>query len=219
MSVTIRPLEESDLVESSELHRELLDAEFLARCGPQFLRCYHRAWIASPYGIALAAIEPSGRVVGVLLGALRPEAHYRSILRRHGLALSFWLIVQAVAHPNFASELVATRFRRYVSRLWRIVKSYVRRRPIEHHRPQVMLVGEVVHLMVHADTQGRGVGRKLLSEVTEAARGAGLSELVLVTPTDLTSARDFYEHLGWELDGEIGSRSGERFVRYRSPLR
>jgi hypothetical protein len=42
--------------------------------------------------------------------------------------------------------------------------------------------------------------------------------MVLVTPPDL-AARGFYEHLGWIADGEMTSKSGEPFVRYRFALR
>lgn len=216
MSVTISSLERSDLSVTAALHRELLDTEFLSRCGSGFLRHYHRAWIASPDGIGLCAKDASGTVLGVLLGALHPESHYRAMLRHDGLALAGWLGVRAMTHPSFAYELLATRARRYSSRLWRIARSRLRR-PQGTRRPPSVAVGEVVHLMVHPDTRGQGIGRRLLDEMAGAARAAGCKELILVTPTDLQSARSFYEHLGWQQAGEVG-KAGERFVRYRMPL-
>jgi GNAT superfamily N-acetyltransferase len=78
-------------------------------------------------------------------------------------------------------------------------------------------VGEVTHLMVSPEAQGKGVGRLLVEEAERIARGSGLDELVLVTPPDLP-ARQFYEHLGWQDCGEVRSRSGEVFVRYRVTL-
>ena len=77
--------------------------------------------------------------------------------------------------------------------------------------------GEITHLMVQQGLRGGGVGRALLEEARRAGQRAGLDEFVLVTPPDLV-ARDFYEHLGWRFAGELTSRSGEPFVRYRWPL-
>jgi hypothetical protein len=50
------------------------------------------------------------------------------------------------------------------------------------------------------------------------ARAGGRDDMVLVTPPEL-AARGFYERLGWIADGEMTSKSGEPFVRYRFALR
>ena len=232
--VNVRPLRGDDIATSSRIHHEVLDAEFLARCGEAFLRCYQRAWVESPDGIALAAIDESGRVVGALLGAMRPERHFRAMVLRHGPALAFLLLAHAVRHPRFARELVATRTLRYGRGLLRILGSSGQRRD-RHPAPRMPVpatdatsteldataqprVGEVTHLMVRADARGGGVGRALLLEARRAAQSADLDELVLVTPPDL-AARGFYEHLGWQPCGALTSRSGEQFFRYNWPLR
>jgi len=78
-------------------------------------------------------------------------------------------------------------------------------------------LGELTHLFVQPDSRRLGIGRALVEAAVETARAAGVGELVLVTPPDF-AARDFYEHLGWSADGEISSRSGEIFIRYRLSL-
>jgi len=219
--VKVRPLRGDDIATSSRIHLEVLDAEFLARCGGAFLRCYQRAWVESPDGIALAAIDEGGRVVGALLGAIRPESHFRAMVLRHGPALAFWLLAQAVTHPRLARELVATRALRYVRGLLRMLDATATgldATAIALDGTGQPRVGEVTHLMVRADARGSGVGRALLQEARRAAQGADLDELVLVTPPDLAS-RGFYEHLGWQCGGALTSRSGEQFVRYRWALR
>ena len=233
--VKVRPLRADDIATSSRIHQEVLEAEFLARCGGGFLRCYQRAWVDSPDGIALAAIDDRGRVVGALLGAVHPERHFRAMVLRYGPALAFWLLAQAVTHPRFARELVASRVLRYVRGLLRMLDNSRQRRDRHHQAPRPPVpgsdatptaldgtsqprVGEVTHLMVRVDARGSGVGRALLDEARQAAQGANLDELVLVTLPDL-AARGFYEHLGWQRCGALTSRSGEQFVRYRWPLR
>jgi hypothetical protein len=76
--------------------------------------------VDSADAIALVAQGAKGEMIGVLLGALNPASHYRTMLRRHGLALGFWLLVRTVTHPRFALELLATRLLRYASGVLRM---------------------------------------------------------------------------------------------------
>ncbi len=195
------------------MHRDVLETQFLARCGLGFMRTYHRAWIESPRSIALAGVDERGEILGVLLGALAPAAHFRGMVRHHGLSLALGLIGFAVVRPGFARELVATRALRYVRGTARVFGS----RPALASSIATLSVGEVSHLMVKENARGAGVGRALLDEACRLGRRAGLDELQLVTPVDHPS-RTFYEHLRWRPDGELTSRSGERFIRYRLTL-
>lgn len=193
--------------------------EFLARCGPAFLRRYHQAWIQAPAAIGLAAVDADDEVVGVLLGAVDPAVHVAAMARRHGAALGVRLIVAAAGRPRLARDLVATRARRYARGLWRtLIRPRLVAAPTTGEGPgRLPGIGEITHLLVAPSQQGGGVGRALVTAAVDEARRAGLEELVLVTPPDL-QARGFYERLGWAADGEVTSRSGETFVRYRYRL-
>jgi ribosomal protein S18 acetylase RimI-like enzyme len=226
MALIVRRLHASDTASSSRLHGEVLGVEFLARLGRGFLRCYHRAWIDSPHGLALAAVDEAedAGVLGVLLGSLQPADHYRAMVRRHGPALALWLLLGSARHPAAARQLLGTRVVRYLRGLGRMLwgarpgassRAGGEGRGATERRERA--VGEVTHVMVRADAQRRGVGRLLLEEARRQAEEGGLDELVLVTPPEL-AARRFYEHLGWEPAGELRSRSGEPFVRYRLVL-
>ena len=194
--------------------------EFIARCGLPFLRRYYLGWITSPGGISLAGVGDDDRLVGVLLGALDPAVHVRAMVRRHGVALALHLAIGALRRPSLGREILATRARRYVGGVWRVLTTRGGRRPdaAVPSRADDGQVGEITHLLVDPGSQGSGLGRALVDTAIERARGAGLGAIVLVTPPDL-AARRFYERLGWHEDGEITSRSGEPFVRYRYPLR
>jgi ribosomal protein S18 acetylase RimI-like enzyme len=197
--------------------------EFLARAGRRFLRHYHRAWIDTGDAIALAATDEDGRVVGFLLGALRPAGHFRTMVRRHGADLAGALVLAALARPRLAWELFTTRLLRYARGLLRMAWSSVTGRRAVRDAPAPTVVpsrriGEVTHVLVRPDLQGSGAGRALLVEAEAAARRAGVEELVLVTPPDLAGAVGFYEHMGWQRAGELTSRSGEPFVRFRLVL-
>ncbi|HET9078295.1 MAG TPA: GNAT family N-acetyltransferase [Acidimicrobiales bacterium] len=215
----IRTLQPGDAPASAGMHLEVLSMEFLARLGPRFLTAYHRAWIRSPAGLALGAEDGSGRLVGVLLGGLDPAAHYGWVLRRSGPGLALRLAGVAVAHPVLARDLIATRAVRYARALWlHLVDRPARPGAVAAPAtPAPQRVGEITHLMVGSDGQGRGVGRALVREAEERARAARLARLVLVTPPTL-AARGFYAHLGWVEDGTLTSRSGEEFIRFRRDL-
>ncbi|HUY64508.1 MAG TPA: hypothetical protein VMV14_08345, partial [Acidimicrobiales bacterium] len=128
MTVSVRPLCRDDIATSTRLHREVLEMEFLARCGEGFLRSYHQAWVDSLDGIALAAVGQNGEIVGVLLGAVRPESHFRAMLRGHWRKLAFWMVVRVVTSPRFAKELVTTRGIRYARGLFRMLATSVQHR-------------------------------------------------------------------------------------------
>lgn len=220
----------------------MLSSEFLARCGLRFLRCYHRAWIESADAIALGAVDDRGQVVGVILGALRPEVLFRTMVRRRGVALGLLMIGQAMVDPGFARELATTRVPRYVRGIARMAarppappvrRAEVRRRATGSGDSDTLpgapdldgaragavpaRVGDVTHVMVHPGVQGRGVGRMLLEETRRTGMDAGLDELVLVTLPELPAGA-FYRRLGWLPNGSMTSGSGERFDRYRLPL-
>lgn len=212
----MRDLRPSDAGASARLHEEVLGMEFLARFGPRLLGCYHRAWIASPAGIAIGAfLPPDDRLAGVMLGATAPAAHFKAMVRHDGVRLVVAMAAGAAARPALARELVVTRAGRYARGVGRIAASALKKEGVA--APAGPRIGEVTHLMVSPAAQGGGIGRLLLSETARIAREAGVDELVLVTPPDL-AAGDFYRHLGWIPSGSVRSRSGEDFVRFRFPL-
>jgi ribosomal protein S18 acetylase RimI-like enzyme len=220
--VEVRPLQVNEVAVSARLHREVLGAEFLAGCGERFLQQYHKAWLEAPGALALAAVDRDGRIAGILLAAFQPQEHFRSMVRRRGAVLALALALHAVAHPGFGIELARTRGARYARGLFRSLRRGTpppAGPPPAEDAPAVdVRTGEVTHVMVFPGAQNRGVGRALMERATCLASQRGLGELVLVTPPE-APARGFYQHLGWNEDGTVTSRSGERFVRYRLSLR
>lgn len=222
-TTTVRDLRPEEAPLSAAIHRQVLDMEFLARFGTGFLTAYHRAWIRSPAGLALAATDAEGVVCGVMLGSLDPAAHYDWLLRRAGVGLAARMAVYSLAHPTLARDLLATRATRYARAIWVRLAAKLRRagggggNPPTESAPPRARAGEITHLMVAPEGRGGGYGRALVEETERRAAAAGVAELVLVTPPDL-DARQFYEHLGWEPTGGMTSRSGEEFIRFRRVL-
>jgi GNAT superfamily N-acetyltransferase len=213
----VRSLRRSDASVTSRIHLDVLDMEFVAKGGPGLLLAYHRAWIDSPHAIAIGALDDRGAILGALLGSVDPAAHYRFLVRRHGATLACRLLAAAVSRPAFGRELLGTRAKRYLRAVMRILTRAGRSAPRSDEVGPRGAVGEVTHVMVRRESQNSGAGRALMAEAGRRGAGAGLVELVLVTPPDLP-ATAFYEALGWRRAGEVVSRSGEPFLRYRLPL-
>jgi GNAT superfamily N-acetyltransferase len=216
--VNVRVLVDADLRDAASIHRDVLDMEFLSRLGPAFMRAYYRAWIEAPGSISLAALDDDGRLLGVLLGASEPATHVRAMVRHRGLGLGIKLVTYASFHPRLAKDLLVTRSRRYARGISRLLATRRTRAPNSQTQRAEPVVGEITHVLVRSEAQGRGVGRGLVVAAVNAARLAGVEELVLVTPPDLT-ARHFYESLGWRPEGAMQSRSGEDFLRFRFIVR
>ena len=219
-TVPVRGLRRDDVPRAVVLHQQTLGMEFISRCGAPFLRRYYVAWLQSPGGISVACVDDDDRVVGVLLGAVDPAGHIRTMVRRHGLGLAAHMAVAAVRWPALGKEVVVTRARRYAVGIWRLATTRGRRTQAAAAGPgpDDERVGEITHLVVDPSWQGKGLGRALVDTAVERARAADLDAIVLVTPPDL-AARQFYARLGWEEGAAMTSRSGEPFVRYRYPLR
>ncbi len=222
----VRPLVPGDIPRAVAIHLDVLHMEFLSRYGDAFLQRYYLAWLEADQGIALAAVDGDGALVGTLLGTLDTGRHSRDMVRRHGSALAWRLTCQAARHPTLARDLIATRGVRYLRGVGRMAAGRMRRprrsghpvpSPADDGRPPVPGVGEITHVLVDPDRQGEGIGRALMAGAVDVARAAGLGSLELVTPPDL-AARRFYEHLGWSPAGAVTSRSGESFVRFRLAL-
>jgi GNAT superfamily N-acetyltransferase len=64
--------------------------------------------------------------------------------------------------------------------------------------------GELDGLFVEPDLWRHGIGTSLVDEATQEARRKGLALTVIANP----SARDFYEHCGFSLEGRAQTRFG-----------
>lgn len=232
-AVSVRPLRPTDLPNAVTLHLQELESQFVARFGPRFLRRYYRAYLDSPYGLALAAVagDPEvpapadGAVLGVLLGAVNPRAHYAHLVRHDGPALAGRMALGALARPPLAAELLRTRGWRYARGTVRLLAnrrgpgSPRGRGPSAPESPAgPASCGEVTVVVVSPQARGRGVGRALLDAAAAAAWLGGAARLELVTLAGEGSAAAFYERLGWQRAAGVVEHAGERYMRFELAL-
>ncbi len=215
-TLRVRPLQLGDVEAAAALHSQVMGMEFISRYGPSFLRAYYQAWLDAPGSIAIVAADDDGDVVGALLGEVDPGVHVRWMLRHRGLRLGVLIVLRALAHPSLARDVLATRVPRYLRGFFRSFIPARQDPSVGSAAKQSDPVAVITHLMVRGDVQGLGVGRRLVDEALSLSSAAG-RDMTLVTLPDLP-AQHFYERLGWVPDGEVKSRSGEVFLRYRFPV-
>lgn len=87
--------------------------------------------------------------------------------------------------------------------------------------PDEPAAGHVYSLYVHPDTQGFGVGTRLLAAADDRFRRDGVDEATLWVFAANAAALGFYSRLGWQPDGaqRVEPQYGEPEVRLRRTLR
>jgi len=213
-AVTVRPMARQDIIKLVPLHQAILDDEFIVQFGGKFLCRYYRAFIDSPYAVALVAFDnQSEQYIGALLGTIRPALHYRFLTKRYGIGFAMDLFLRCVARPKLGYSLVQTRLKRYIKG---VIRSLIRTKavPSAVQIPPEQ-VADITHLFVDTTTQGKGVGRRLVDKYEYYAVREGVTQIDLVTSSEEHGAGRFYEKLGWSLADKITSQSGETFLLYR----
>jgi len=146
-------------------------------------------------------------------GAVDPAQHVHAMLRRHGGHSA------CASSPGRDPSAAGARpsgdpGRRYARGVVRMLARRLRRNDTSESPSTED--GRDHHVLVAADAQGSGrVANSSSSPYSRPVQPAPRNRAV--TPPD-QAARAFYERLGWESDGEVTSRSGEKFVRYRLTL-
>ena len=87
--------------------------------------------------------------------------------------------------------------------------------------PDEPTAGHVYSLYVHPDTQGLGVGSRLLATADARFGRDGVDEATLWVFAANAAARGFYSRLGWQPDGaeRVKPQYGEPELRLRRTLR
>ena len=174
-----------ETAEAALLHARELPHEFLTRFGPGFLSRYYRAFVESPYAVALvASANDTGRMDGVLIGTFDTGAHYSYLVRRHGPGLALSTLRQVSRDPRLAGKLIRTRLVRYLRGILRSLGYAVGAGAKTESSQGRDRVGFVAYVAVDRERRGNGIGGRLFETFEELAREAGLQRLELgCTPT------------------------------------
>lgn len=203
-----------DVVATSEIHARELPHGYFPQLGPRFLAAYHRSFVESPHAVAMVATL-DGKVAGFIVGTTRTAAHYRHVIRRHGLRLAVHAIAGLLRNPAAVAHLLRSRLRRYVRAVARYAPGRGASRTGTTRRPDRGSVAVLTHVAVLPAARGHGLGAELVRAFVDELRAADVGEVRLVTIVGEEGAAGFYDRLGWQRIRRRWGAGGHRVVEFR----
>ncbi len=195
MSVEIKEIEAKYISDIVDVHMRAFPSFFLTFLGPRFLREFYGSFIADDQGIGFVALE-DGKVLGAVVGPLNPAGYFKRLLKRRWFAFCLASMGAVLKKPSVMARLFRAVFYR-------------------GEAPQGKVRSLLSSIAVSPDTQGKGVGKALVSSWLEAAKARGSKGAFLTTDTDNNEAvNGFYQRLGWTLESQYETPEGRKMNRY-----
>lgn len=212
--VVVRPLAPGDHRWVADLHVQELPHGLFPALGRRFVRRWHRAHVASPYGTAHVA-ERDGEPLGFLLGSVDRRTHVAWVLRHRRTGLALAGLGALALRPRVAATFLRTRAGRYARRLLGRPSPVVPPTAPDQPAGPVAVLEAVVVLPDH---RVQGLGSALVATFLAEAAAAGAACVELVTKDGGEGAAGFYERGGWQQVGAHTDRDGDRVIRFRRDL-
>jgi len=181
------------------VHLRAFPGFFFAFLGPAFLRVLYECILDSPLGIFYGC-EDNGRLLGFVAGTDQPAAFYRCIIRRRWLRFCIAVIVPILKKPAIIPHLL------------RALSMPQQADPGEG-------CGTLISIAVLPETQGKGVGQKLVDAFLVEAARRGLKQVNLTTDKqDNNATNRFYQRYGFHLHRSYITPEGREINEYRIDL-
>ncbi len=191
----IRPLVAEDVAHCADMHMSAFPGFFLSQLGPRFLREFYAGFVGDPEAISAVAVEPTGRIVGVLVGTLHPSGFFARLLKRRWAAFAAASVSLLLRRPLHAPRLIrAVRYRGQV--------------------PVAVSGALLSSICVDPEVQSIGAGTQLIRHFQGLVRDIGVSAYLLTDRDQNDSTNSFYRRNGWILAGTFESREGRRMTCY-----
>jgi len=195
-SYKILPLRREHVTRAVDLHLNAFPGFFLSFLGPSFLAEFYRAFTEEEDALAFVSEDKSGKLLGVIVGTLKPNGFFRKLLRRRWLAFSLASTRAILGCPAI---------------IWRLVQAVRYRGDPPSDRLRALLSS----IAVAPQCQNLGVGSALLSVWIEAVRQRGCSGGYLITDAlDNETVNVFYKRNGWLLMDSFQTPQGRQMNRY-----
>jgi ribosomal protein S18 acetylase RimI-like enzyme len=190
-------LSKAHLPEVVSVHQEAFPGFFLSALGARFLSEFYRSFVTDDLGSGFVAInDPSGQVLGFVVGPTNPIGYFGRLVRRRWWAFAFASAQAALLNPSC------------VPRLLRAL-SYRGEPPVG--KPRALLSS----IAVSPRAQGCGVGAALVRAWVAEVRARDATGCYLTTDAcDNDAVNGFYQSLGWKLEAVYSTPEGRRMNRY-----
>jgi GNAT superfamily N-acetyltransferase len=179
-SSQIKPLEENELERVAQIHQSVLGYTFNSRLGPDHLSFLYRAMArdnTSHVGVALVNDQP----VGVVSGTVDMDKIKTSMLSAFKFRQWIHLLYQVIYQPSLIHEW------------W---KGNVIGSPVYFEGKPIQPI--LTAIAVDSGCQGQGIGKCLVNDLERFFRRKNIQYYRLDTLINNSSARKFYERLGFQ---------------------
>jgi len=173
-------------------------AFFLTFLGRGFLREFYGSFSGNPEGIGFVAADgDSGRVIGVVVGPVKPAGYFKRLLVRRWWAFCLHSAAAVLKRPTIVP---------------RLVRAVVYRGDAPEQGPERALLSSIA---VDPEVQRSGAGRRLVQVFLDEAAQRGCPGVYLTTDrVDNDAVNAFYERLGWRVEGTFATPQGRQMNRY-----
>ncbi len=211
-SLTVGEIQGTELAHTAATHIEQLGHGLFPRLGMSFMRRWHRTFLLSGYGVAIAVRNAEGQLSGFLLGTTDQHVFMSEVLSRHRGPLAWRGAIGLARKPRLLATFIRTRALLYARRLGR------RARPTSMVTSGPRPVAVVHAVITMPGFRRQGVGTMLLSTFEEAVAGTGVQVIQLVTRAD-GGAVEFYRALGWNETARRNDKDGRPIVQFEREVR
>ena len=186
----IRPLQQDDLRDLGALYQEGIPHAVFCTLGSRFIEAFFGAMINRSDVCGLAAVDPEGKVLGVIIGTVDRSEAYKAVLRQRR-----WKLVAAAGARLFSHTVVLWVLRGLFSRL------------LSRAEAIQMPDAELLLIAVRPSWRGTKLAYRLVDHMEEWFQHAGFSgDYSIFTEADNKRANRFYEKLGARLMGSRRNR-------------
>ena len=195
-SLRILPLETGYLDEAVTIHLAGFPDFFLSFLGRDFLIEFYSAFLDDPVGIGFVACDPSGSVLGVIVGCQDPSGFFGRLVRRRWWAFCMASLSAIVKRPSCFP---------------RLFRAFFYRGSFPAGPPRSLLSSIVV--APHA--QSGGVGKMLIQAWLKELQLRGSTGAYLITDANENEAViSFYLKNSWEFESSHYTKEGRLMQTY-----
>ena len=198
MTISLRPIEKRDLKAIVGIHMRAFPTFFLTFLGRGFLREFYGSFCGPSEGIGFVAVDSdSERVIGVVVGPVRPGGYFKRLLKRRWWAFCLHSTTAVLKRPSIIP---------------RLLRAFTYRGDVSQEGPSRALLSSIA---VEPEVQRSGAGKRLVEAFVLQARSRGVSGVCLTTDqADNEAVNGFYQRLGWTVESTFETPDGRKMNRY-----
>lgn len=182
------------------LHRAAFPEFFMSSLGVPFLTQFYLGYRDDPDAIVAVERDERGEISGIAVGTSRPEGFFKRLLMQRFFGFALAGLRAVLRKPHDAPRLLRGLFYR-------------------GDQPKDSSGALLSSISVSPNSQGRGVGRKLLGAWCDEAASKGVRTAYLTTDAfENDRTNHFYKRSGWAMESSFTTPEGRRMNRYRKDI-